>query len=176
MHLRSKLALSAFLAMTTGCSFGERSWQCQAESGRYLPNRWPASPSIHTLSGRIQFNRGDFGGGDWNPIAHIAFTDSKLPSGRDCFCNGLRAEIFPSEPETVKFFMIFNGQESGIAQSPLGKPITFRLSVDDQGTMTAVVGKTNPVTQTAILAHPQRDTVHMSCSGADVSFRNLKME
>lgn len=170
-----RLVLVGTLALATGCSpaLAQQAWRCSAENGRYVENPRRISPRISTLSGRIQFNRGDFSG-TWNPVAHIAFTDGRLPQNGDCFCNGIRAEIFPNDPNTVKFFMIFNGNESGIAQADIGKPITFRLSIDNQGEMTAVIGKTNPIAQTASLAHARRDTVQMSCSSGDVTFLNLQ--
>ena len=170
-----RLALAGTVALAANCSpaLAQQAWRCSAENGRYVENPRAISPRVSTISGRIQFNRGDFSG-TWNPVAHIAFTDSRLPQNGDCFCNGIRAEIYPDEPNIVKFFMIFNGAESGIAQAQVGIPITFRLSIDSQGEMTAVIGKTNPVAQTAGLAHPRRDRVQMSCSSGDVSFLNLQ--
>jgi hypothetical protein len=150
-------------------------WECSAENGQYSENPQSISPSVHTLTGRIQFQSGQFGD-QWNPVAHIAFTDSSLPTNADCFCNGLRAEINPGEPDTVRFFMTFNGQSALIAQSPVGRPITFRLSIDDAGVLTVVIGKTHPTMKTARLIRPQRDTVHMSCSSGDVSFLDVQAE
>lgn len=153
-------------------AYAGASWQCAAPNGSYDELPVPISPGVRTLSGRIQFNRGEHGE-RWNPKAVVAFTDSGNVADSGCFCNGIRASIHPAEPNTVKFFVIANGREMGMAQGPVGVPISFRVSIDGQGMMTAVVGKSNPRVKTFKLAHPRRDTVHMSCSSGDVSFLNV---
>lgn len=167
------IAMIALISCSTASAQDQVTWRCNAENGVFSENPQQIPPRSKILSGRIQFNAGDFGE-TWNPVAHIAFADSKLPTHGDCFCNGIRASIHPAEPETVKFFMTYNGQSAGIAQGPVGVPITFRLSIDDQGVLTAVIGKTNPVTKSAKLFHPLRDTVQMSCSSGDVSFLDVQ--
>lgn len=175
----AKMGLAAVVAAATACSsaFGrdQVSWQCDAENGRYSQNPQSISRGVHTLTGQIQFRSGQFGE-QWNPTAHIAFTDAASPTNADCFCNGIRASVYPSEPNTVKFFMTFNGQSTGIAQAPVGKPITFRLSIDDEGVLTTVIGKTNPVVQKAQLRYPQHDILHLSCSSGTVSFLNVQAQ
>ena len=161
------------MSCSTASAQDEASWQCSAENGVFSANPRQLASGSKTLNGRIQFNSAQFGD-TWNPVAHIAFVDSKLPSNGDCFCNGIRASIHPAEPETVKFFITYNGQSAGIAQAPVGVPITFQLSIDEQGFLTAVIGKTNPVTKSAKIVYPERDTLHMSCSSGDVSFLNVR--
>jgi hypothetical protein len=82
--------------------------------------------------------------------------------------------MYRAEPDTVKFFMIFNGKSELIAQAAVRKAITFSLAIDDADVLTVAIGKTNPVKGTAEVLHPQRDMVHMDCSGGDVSFLNVQ--
>jgi hypothetical protein len=178
--MNTRAFLAAILAVIAGAAvcrpaFGQdqETWRCNVENGRYSTNRQSISPGAHSLTGQIQFHSGQFGD-HWSPVAHIAFTDSKLPTNADCFCNGVRASIYPDEPDTVKFFMIFNGKSELIAQAAVGRAITFSLAIDDAGVLTVVIGKTNPVKGTAEVLHPQRDMVHMDCSGGDVSFLNVQ--
>jgi hypothetical protein len=172
-----RLAFVAGLCAAAGSSPAfaqdQETWRCSADNGRYDQYPEEVSPKVRFLTGRIQFNGGDYGE-HWNPTAHIAFTDSALPMNGDCFCNGIRASMYRAQPGVVKFFLIANGRSVGIAQAPVGIPITFRLSIDSQGVMTAVIGKTSPRAQSAKLAHPRRDMVHMSCSSGDVSFLNVR--
>lgn len=174
-----KLGLVAVFAVASACSsafgHGQVTWQCDVPNGSFVQNPQSISPKSQVLSGQIQFQRGQFGE-QWNPTAHVAFTDSNLPTNGDCFCNGIRASIYPAEPDTVKFFMIYNGQSEGIAQAPVGKPITFRMSIDDGGVLTVAIGKTNPAVKTAQLFHVERDTMQLSCSGGNVSFLDVQAE
>jgi hypothetical protein len=151
----------------------EETWRCDADYGSYSENPQPISPAARTLSGRIQFHSGHMGD-YWNPGAVIAFTDSKRPRHDDCFCEGIRADIYRAEPNIVKFLMIFDGQSVAIAQALVGKAITLNLSIDSNGILTVVIGKTNPGKWTARLQHPQHDTAMMFCTGSDVSFLNLQ--
>ena len=174
-----KMGLVAVFAVASACSsaFGQDhlTWRCDVPNGRFVQNPQSISPTSNALSGQIQFDGSRFGE-QWNPTAHVAFTDSKLPTNGDCFCNGIRASIYPSEPETVKFFMIYNGQSEGIAQAPVGKPITFRMSIDEGGVLTVAIGKTNPAVKTAQLFHVDRDTMQLSCSSGNVNFLNVQAE
>jgi|SRR5438309_937046 len=172
-----RLALAASVAIATAYSpaLGQTSgnWQCSTDYGTHSENTLSISPRTRVISGRIWFQSGVVGD-QWEPGAHIAFTDSRNPAGSGCFCNGIRAEIYSNEPDIVKFFMIYNGRSTGIAQAKVGIPITFRLAIDSQGIMTASIGKTNPRSTSARLMHPQHDTVFMDCSSSDVRFLNLQ--
>ena len=174
-----RLALVAGGAIATSCSSAvpqdHETWRCSTPYGRYDQNTLQISPGTHTLSGRIQFHAGEKGE-VWNPAAHIAFADSKLPTERDgdCFCNGISAAMYRNLPGIVTFEMISNGESVGIAQAQVGKSITFSVSIDAAGLMTVQIGKTNPARKIVLLIHPGRDMIHMLCSGADVSFLNVQ--
>lgn len=176
---RKRMALAVFIIGASACSAAcaprPVTWQCETPNGRFVQNPQPIAPETKVLSGQIQFDNAKFGE-RWDPVAHVAFTDSTLPTEGDCFCNGIRASIYPGEPDTVKFFLIANGQSEGIAQGPVGKPITFRMSIDEGGLLTVAIGKTNPVEKTAQLLHPQRDTMQLSCSSATMRFLDVKAE
>ncbi len=149
---------------------------CDASNGGEQEFEVPVSTHAHMISGRMLFESRDFGGGDI-PSAHIAFADSASP--RDpghCRCKGIRAQIFPGEPDTVKFYMVGNGHAVGMAQGPVGTPITFAFSIDGNGLMTASIGRTNPRSNSAKLTNPHRNRVHVTCSSALVQFLDLHME
>jgi hypothetical protein len=173
----ARVALAASAGIATGCSPAlaqdQESWRCSTDYGTYSQNALPIPRASHVLSGRILFHSGVVGE-QWEPDAHIAFTDSRNPAPSGCFCNGIHAEIYSGQPDIVTFFMIYNGRSEGFAQAKVGIPITFRLSIDSQGIMTASVGKTNPISKSARLAHPQHDLAYMNCSSGDVSFLNLR--
>ncbi len=50
---------------------------------------------------------------------------------------------------------------------------SWQRNINPQGLLTVWIGKTHPHEKVAALRHPQRDTLHLSCSGADVSFLNI---
>jgi hypothetical protein len=149
---------------------------CDASSGGDQEFEVPVSPHAHVISGRMLFESRDFGGSDI-PSAHIAFADSgSPPDPGHCRCKGVRAQIFPSEPDTVKFYMVGNGHAVGMAQGPVGTPISFAFSIDNDGVMTASIGRTNPRSNSAKLSNPRRNRVHVTCSSARVQFLDLHME
>jgi hypothetical protein len=172
------MALVVAAAALSSCSTAF-SWQCSTPNGKYRHNRMVIREGSTTLSGQINVTRADVSG-DWAPKAVVAFTDaSKLinfDGSGDCLCNGVRAMVYPQEPDVVRFFLIANGQEVGMAQGPVGTPITFKIDVDTQDLMTVTIGKTNPVVQRAQLAPALRNQVRMSCSSGDVSFMGVRAE
>jgi hypothetical protein len=149
---------------------------CDASGGGEQEFETPVSRHAHVISGRILFESRDFTGSDI-PSAHIAFGDSAdPPDPGHCRCKGIRAQIFPEEPDTVKFYMVSNGHAVGMAQGPVGTPITFAFAIDGGGVMTAQIGRTNPRIRSAKLSNPKRDRVHVTCSSAAVTFLDLHME
>ena len=170
-------ALIAIVASGIACSPAyaqdQETWRCSTEYGTHANSVLPIPGRTQILTGRILFHSGEIGN-EWEPAAHIAFTDSRFVASSGCFCNGIRAEIYSGKPDTVIFFMIYNGQSVGFAQAKVGIPITFRLSIDGQGVMTATIGKTHPISKSAQLVHPRRDRVYMDCSSGDVSFLNVQ--
>ena len=172
-----RLALVATVAIASGCSPAlaqdQDTWRCSTDYGTHREHREHIPRATRVLTGRILFHSGEVGQ-EWEPGAHIAFTDSHFAASSGCFCNGIRAEIYSDEPDIVKFFMIYNGREEGVAQAKVGIPITFRLSIDSRGVMTTTIGRTSPVSKSAQLMHPPRDTVFMDCSSGDVSFVNVR--
>ena len=170
-------ALPAFFAIA---SFGSPAFagnfDCDASNGGVQEFEMPVSRHAHAISGRMLFESRDFEGSDI-PSAHIAFGDSASPPDPGhCRCKGIRAQIFPDEPNTVKFYMVSNGRAIGMAQGPVGTPITFAFLIDGDGVMTASIGRTNRVSKSAKLSNPRRDRVHVTCSSAQVRFLDLHME
>jgi hypothetical protein len=152
------------------------SFSCDASNGGAQEFEVPVSTHAHMITGRMLFESRDFTGDDI-PSAHIAFGDSASPPDPGhCYCKGIRAQIFPDEPNTVKFYMVSNGHAVGMGQGPVGVPITFAFLIDSRGIMTASIGRTNPVSKSARLANPRRDRVHVTCSSAEVRFLDLRME
>lgn len=172
-----RLALVAFGGLATSCSGalaqGGETWRCATPYGSFDQNTHSIPPTSRTLSGQIVFHSGEKGD-VWNPTAHIALTDDSLPPDGDCYCDGIRASMYRNLPGIVTYEMIFNGQSEGIAQAKVSEPITFRVSVDDNAVMTVQVGTAPAVVKTAQLNYIRHNMVHMSCSGADVSFLNVK--
>ena len=172
--------LPAFFAIASASSSGftqsNESFNCDASNGGVQEFETPVSPRAHVVRGRMVFESRDFTGNDI-PSAHIAFGDSASPPDPEhCRCKGIRAQIFPDEPNTVKFYMVSNGHAVGMAQGPVGTPITFAFVIDQGGVMTASIGRTNRVTKSAKLSNPRRDRVHVTCSSAEVRFLDLHME
>ena len=175
-RLWSGTALAAAAGTLSACS-AETNWQCSAANGFYKQHRMVISEGRTTISGKINVTRADLNG-EWAPKAVVAFTDASqlinFDGSGDCLCNGVRAMVYAQEPDVVRFFMIANGREVGMAQGPVGTPISFNIAVDAQDLMTVTVGKTNPVVQRAQLAPATRNSVRMSCSSGDVSFMGVK--
>jgi len=171
--------LPAFIAIASvGSSALAQSggtFACDASGGSFQEFEMPVSRQAHSIRGRL-FESRDFTGSDI-PSAHIAFGDSAdPPDPGHCRCKGIRAQIFPEEPDTVKFYMVSNGHAVGMAQGPVGTPITFAFLIGNDGVMTASIGRTNPRTRSAKLSNPRRDRVHVTCSSAEVTFLDLHME
>lgn len=180
LNQASRRILPAFVAIATASSaaFAQAggTFTCDASNGGAQEYEVPVSPHAHVITGRMLFVSRDFTGSDI-PSAHIAFADSDSPPDPGhCYCKGVRAQIFPEEPNTVKYYMVSNGHAVGMAQAPVGKPITFAFVIDGDGVMTATVGRTNPIRKAARLENPRRDQVHVTCSSAEVLFLNLHME
>src|SRR5438105_12685932 len=102
-----RFALVVLMASATSCSpaFAQdhETWRCDAPNGSYSVNAPPIWDKTTSISGRINFHRGDFGP-QFDPVARIAFKDSKLKDG-DCHCNGLFVEGFQN-PDRVGFYML----------------------------------------------------------------------
>jgi hypothetical protein len=146
-------------------------WQCAAESGHFAENPLPLSDEVRSLGGRILFERG-LPDERWDPVAKIGFS-SNGPSSH-CNCAGVLARVHRSQPDIVTFYVVADGQEIGFAQAPLGRPITFHLSISASGMLTASVGKTTPSVKTVRLRNPHHDTLLMSCSSGVVTFQDLQ--
>lgn len=169
-----RLGMAACLALSTSCSaFAQdrETWRCDVPNAHYDAVHLPIWDKTTSISGRIDFHQGHFGP-EWHSIAKIGFTDSKLADG-DCHCSGLFVRGW--EGQGLGFFLLVDGQTP--EEFDLGRkydtPITFKISIDPAGLMTVAVGKEHLETKTAMLPHPERDTLMMSCSGADVSFLNV---
>jgi hypothetical protein len=161
--------------MSTSCSsaFGEdrETWRCDVPNGTYSMNDTALGGITKSISGRINFHKSDFGQ-TWSSTAKIGFTDSKIKQS-GCHCNGILVMGFPN---TVGFYMLVDGDIVLLSGRPYDTPITFKLSVNPQGIMTVKLGKQYLDTKTAALPHPVRDTLTMTCSGADVSFLNIQQQ
>ena len=176
--LRRVLPAVLAIAGISSSAFAQRGgdFTCDASNGGEQELEVPVSPHTHRISGRMLFESRDFTGSDI-PSAHIAFGDSASPPDPGhCYCKGVRAQIFPDEPDTIKFYMVSNGHAVGIAQGPVGKPLTFAFSINVNGVMTASIGRTNPRSMSAKLKNPRRDRVHVTCSSAAVRFLDLHVE
>ena len=175
-RLGAAAGLAVAAAMLSACS-AETNWQCSAPNSFYQQHRMVIREGRTTLSGQINVTRADLSG-EWAPKAVVAFTDASqlinFDGSGDCLCNGVRAMIYAQEPEVVRFFLIANGREIGMAQGPVGTPISFRIAVDAKDLMTVTIGKTNPVVQSAQLVPAVRNQVRMTCSSGDVSFLNVR--
>jgi hypothetical protein len=180
LHRVLRLAVPAVFAIAgfSSSAFAQTdgTFTCDASNGGEQEFEVPVSPHAHVITGRMLFESRDFGGSDI-PSAHIAFADSASPPDPGhCYCKGIRAQIFPDEPDTVKFYMVGNGHAVGMAQGPVGVPLTFAFSIDASGLMTASIGRTNPHSKSARLSNPRRNRVHVTCSSAQVRFLDLHME
>lgn len=149
-------------------------WRCDTPYGSYDVNSSPIADKTTSISGRINFHKGDFGP-EFGSIARIGFEDSTL-EGAGCHCNGIFVEGF-QKPDRVGFYLLVDGKTELFDQArTIDTPITFKIAIDSHGMMTVRVGKEHLETKTVMLPHSARDTVIMSCSGADVSFLNLSTQ
>lgn len=170
---RVRMALACGTALIAGCTRAgaqdTETWRCSAANGHYEEHLIDIAGKS-TITGRINMHSADFGS-RWTSIAKVSIEDSKRSSA-ECDCAALVATGI--RDRTVVDFALEQGHEQqSFAQSEFEKPITFRIDIDPQGLMTVRIGKTHPVEKVAALRHPQRDTLHLSCSGADVSFLNI---
>ena len=175
---RWRLSVATFLFMSGASSTAiaqiNGSWSCDASNGNFREFDTPISPRVQLVAGQMVFDSRDFSGSEI-PSAHIAFGDSSNAPDQDhCNCNGIRAQIFPDEPDTVKFYMVRNGRAVGMAQGPVGTPITFAFMIDGNGIMTASIGRTNPMVKSTKLVSPKRNRVHVTCSNANVRFLSVR--
>lgn len=172
----ARACLVALIATATAGSpaLGQNSgsWRCAADNGQYAENPQPLLTGVRTLSGRILFERGLSPDGQWDPIANIGFSTSG--SGGNCNCAGVMARVHSSQPDIVTFYVVANGQEVGFAQGPVGRPLSFHLSIDDAGVLTASIGKTKPTLKSIRLNNPRHNALRMSCSTAVVTFLDLQ--
>jgi hypothetical protein len=151
---------------------GHETWRCDTPNGTYDSNPAPIWDKTTSISGRINFHKAD-ATGEWGSIARIGFTDSKVREG-GCHCNGIKVEGFDGPHAGVVWSMLVDGTPFEFKTARLlDTPITFKISIDPNGVMTVKVGREHVEIHTAKLPHPDRDTLTMSCSGADVSFLNV---
>jgi hypothetical protein len=163
--------LAATLVLTS-CSSAfaqdHETWRCDVPNGHYDDYSPPIWDKTTSITGRISFHKADFGP-QWSSIAKIGFRDSTLKDGA-CHCNGIYVQAFE---KTVGFYMLVDGEPTELSGRPYDTPITFKISIDPQGMMTVRLGKQFVEEKTAMLPHAARDTLEMTCSGADVSFLNI---
>jgi hypothetical protein len=100
-------------------------------------------------------------------------TQDSRHSGASCNCGGLVATAY-ADPTIVVFAMNMGEESQPIAHSKFDRPITFRIEFNSRGLMTVSIGKTDPNQKFAVVAHPRRDVLEFTCSGADVSFLNIE--
>jgi len=145
-------------------------WRCTAPNGHYDQNPIPISDKSTTISGRILFHKGFFAPA-WNSLAKINIAQG---GGGDCHCSGVTAIAFP-EPGGVDYYMDGNGSQTLNSKRLFDVPITFVISIDQNGIMTTQIGSKTPVKTSVRLFHPEHNYLMLICSGADVSFLNINV-
>lgn len=167
------MALACGTALIAGCSRAGaqdyETWRCSAANGHFDEQLIDITGKT-TITGRINMHSADFAAG-WTSIAKVSVEDSKR-RGAECNCAALVATGL-RDRAVVDFGLQLGDEQQSFAQSEFEKPITFRINIGRQGLMTVRVGKTHPVEKVAALRHLQPDTLHLSCSGADVSFFDI---
>lgn len=171
-----RLGLVSCLALCAACSAFARNgevWRCNTSYGHYDEYTSSIRQDTSSITGSINFHRADLGP-RWDSIAKIGFEDSTLQDG-NCHCNGVFVKAFEAG---VSLSMLVDGtvMETFPVGGTFDYPIPFKITIDPNGQMTVQVGKTVVQASTAILAHPRRDTMLMTCSGADVSFLNVSAD
>ena len=168
-----RLQLVTALILPLGCSSAfaqdHETWRCDAPYAHYDYYAPPIWDKTSTITGRINFHKADFGP-NFSSNARIGFKNSKLSDADHCHCNGIYVKAFP---DNVGFYMLVDGDAIPLSGRPYDTPITFKMSIDPQGVMTVQLGKQYVDIKSATLPHPERDTLMMSCLGADVSFLNI---
>lgn len=144
-------------------------WRCSAPYGTYHTHELPIGDK-RVVTGRIFIHSVDTGP-RWASQAKVSLEDSKRDSG-ECDCAAVVAKGF-DQPPAVDFYAAHGEQEDLMGGRKFGVPITFRIAIDPAGPMTVTIGKEHLDTRVFTLAHPLRDTIELSCSGADVSFLNI---
>lgn len=150
---------------------GRETWRCNTPNAHYDQKFESIPGTTSTISGRLMVNKADIGP-KWNSVAKITVAQG---GGGDCHCSGVSLAAF-DKPVIVDYYATANGADVAMAQSDYRKPISFKISFGPENMMTVQIGKTNPVTKTVRLLHPEHDYLVMSCSGANVSFLDVQIQ
>ena len=169
----TKLLLAAVCAASTGsCANAaprDEVWRCSTWNGMFDRYEMPVGPDTREFSGEMIFHKANFG--RWGPVASVGFEDSSLDSAA-CKCNGIKAVVYENYPELIGIYLLIDGQETELGSVPYDKPVTFKFSFNhmDQAKLEVGTG-----VQYGMPHHEARDMLKLSCSSADVSFRNIKV-
>lgn len=171
---RMRFAVASAVALLAGCSSAwaqdSETWRCTAANGHYDERAIPIAGKT-LITGRISMHSADTSS-EWGSTAKIMTQDSQHP-GAACNCAGVVATGY-RDPAIVDFSLVRGEGAEHISTRSFETPITFRIEIDPHGLMTVRIGKDHPYVKTATLEFPRRDTLELSCSGADVSFLNIE--
>jgi len=172
VRFRKYLVAAACAVSTASCANtapADQVWRCSTWNGFFDRFEMPVAPETREFSGEMVFHKANFG--RWAPIASVGFEDSSLDSAA-CKCNGIKAVVYNDHPDLIGIFLLIDGQEIDFGSVPYDKPVTFKFSYNYMNQAKLEVGTG---IQYGMPYHAARDTLKLSCSSADVSFRNIKV-
>lgn len=172
--VRTSLAAAAALA-ATGSSAAppdHESWRCNVPYGQFDALNAGIWDKTTTVTGELIFKNAN-SGPRWASTAAVGFTDSARDAD-GCQCNGLRIEARDEKPGKLLLIMTVDGEERAVGWYGAGQPLRFKLTFNDAaGTVKLEAAG---MQMTASPASMVRNQMHLSCSSAAVSFRNLDPE
>lgn len=174
LMFRASLFAAAALA-ATGSSAGppdHESWRCNTEYGQYDALDAGVWDKTTTVTGEVIFKNAN-PGPQWLPSAAVGFTDSARDAG-GCQCNGLRVEARDEQPGKLLLIMTVDGEDRAVGWYAAGQPLRFKLTFNDAARTVKL--EAAGMQMTARPASMTRNQMHLSCSSAAVSFRNLDPE
>lgn len=172
VDFRKLLLAAACAALTGSCANAAPAgeiWRCSTWNGTFDRFEMPVAPDTREFSGEMIFHKANFG--RWGPTASVGFEDSSLGSGA-CKCNGIKASVFENYPDLIGIYLLIDGREIELGSVPYDKPVTFKFSFNHMNQAKLEVGTG---VQYGMPSHAARDMLKLSCSSADVSFRNMKV-
>jgi len=162
------VACAASVASCAAAAPANEVWRCSTPNGTFDRFEMPISPETREFSGEMIFHKANFG--RWGPVASVGFQDSSLDSA-GCKCNGIKVTPLADYPDVINVFLMLDGHDLDLGSVPYDKPVTFKFSIGELNEVKLEVGTGVKI---GVPHHAALDTLKLSCSSADVSFRNIK--
>lgn len=171
MQRLRRVALCSGLWFTAcSCTNANVAWRCSTANGSFDVHYLAITPSITGVSGEMVFTKIDHQP-EWQSRGSVEFLTPE-GIGSNCNCAGIIAFAYLKYPKLLCIALSNRGMKQDLGSVPSDKPITFDLSLSKNGDMTLAVGTGLEVVN---VGHIRREKIKLSCSGADVTFQNIKV-